>query len=137
MTFVMDERLAGSSFFIEDWDLCRVSLCNNKTYPWLYLVPRREGIREISDLDEADQLQLVREISHAQKALQKAYNPDKVNTAALGNMVPQLHVHVFGRYQHDPAWPRPVWAVQDSEIPYTEEEKNAAIQKLKDSFAKG
>ena len=134
MAFVLDRRLENSSFFIEDWKLCRVSLKNDKTWPWLYLVPRRDNIREIYELTEQDQVQLIHEISEASRALNALYKPDKINTAALGNMVPQLHVHVFGRFKDDVAWPRPVWAVQQDEIPYTEAEKHSELQKLKDFF---
>ncbi len=134
MTFEMDHRLADSSHFIEDWKLCRVSLKSDKTWPWLYLVPRRESVREIYDLPLADQQQLVREMSDAAYALNTLYKADKINTAALGNMVPQLHVHIFARFKSDAAWPKPVWAIQTAEIPYTESEKNVDIHKLKNFF---
>ncbi len=134
MPFALDHRLDSSSHFLEDWPLCRVSLKSDRTWPWLYLVPRRDGIREIYQLDVADQLQLVREMAMAAEALNTLYKPDKINTAALGNMVPQLHVHVFARYTTDPAWPRPVWAIQADEIPYTDEDKKSEIQKLKGCF---
>jgi diadenosine tetraphosphate (Ap4A) HIT family hydrolase len=135
VTFHQDDRLSGSSHFVEDWPLCRVSLRNDKTWPWLYLVPRREGVSEIHDLSAEDQAVLAAEMALAGKVLKKLYNPDKINTAALGNMVPQLHVHVFARYKTDAAWPGAVWSVQTAEIPYTEEEKNTEIQKLKNCFA--
>jgi len=136
MAFKLDPRLEESSFFITDWPLCKVALRNDKTYtPWLYLVPRRENIREIYQLDKADQQQLQTEIAQAQKAIDTLYKPAKINTAALGNMVPQLHVHIFARYEKDPAWPRPVWAVQGDEIPYTDSEKDGVIGKLKEYFA--
>lgn len=134
MPFALDHRLESSSHFIEDWQLCRVSLKNDKTWPWLYLVPRREGVREIYELAVADQQQLVREMADAAYALNALYKADKINTAALGNMVPQLHVHIFARFKTDPVWPKPVWAIQTDEIPYTETEKNAEIQKLKNFF---
>ena len=134
MEFVLDERLESSSWFIEDWPLCRVALKNDRTWPWLYLVPRRAGIREIYELNAKDQDLFVREVAMAQQALQILYKPEKINTAALGNMVPQFHVHVFARYKNDAAWPRPVWAVQTDEIPYTEQDKSAEIQKLKKCF---
>lgn len=136
MPFSLDQRLEDSSFFIEDWDLCRVSLRNDSTWPWLYLVPRREKIREIFELTEQDQSQLIREISMASRALEQVYKADKINTAALGNMVPQLHVHVFARFKNDPAWPRPVWAVQRDEISYTESGRQQEIQKLKEGFSR-
>ncbi len=132
--FTLDHRLDESSHFIEDWKLCRVSLKSDKTWPWLYLVPRVENVREIYELSGNDQQQLVREISDAAYALNTLYKADKINTAALGNMVPQLHVHIFARFKTDAAWPRPVWAIQTAEIPYTETEKNAEIQKLKNFF---
>jgi diadenosine tetraphosphate (Ap4A) HIT family hydrolase len=134
--FILDHRLGDSSVFIEDWDLCRVALKNDKTWPWLYLVPRRSNIREIYDLTPDDQKQLVHEISCASKALQEVYHPDKINTAALGNMVPQLHVHIFARFKGDVAWPKPVWAVQWDEIPYTGPEVTTEIEKLKNCFGR-
>lgn len=136
MTFVLDKRLEDSSHFIEDWPLCRVSLKSDRTWPWLYLVPRRDGIREMHELTAADQMQLITEMGMAQQALQTLYAPDKINTAALGNMVPQLHIHIFARYKTDAAWPKPVWAIQTDEIPYTETDKLAEIQKLKSCFEK-
>lgn len=136
MPFTLDQRLESSSHFIEDWPLCRVALKSDRTWPWLYLVPRRDNVRETYELPEQDQHQLIREIGWAQQAIQSLYQPDKINTAALGNMVPQLHIHVFARYKTDPAWPRPVWAIQADEIPYTEGDKGAEIQKLKSFFEK-
>jgi len=134
MAFEMDQRLADSSHFIENWDLCRVSLRNDSTWPWLYLVPRRDGISEIHDLAPEDQALLAREIARAGDVLKTLYDADKINTAALGNMVPQLHIHVFARYKTDAAWPGAVWSVQTPEIPDTEQDNNAEIQKLKNRF---
>lgn len=135
MTFMLDHRLADSSFWVEDWALCRVCLKNDKTWPWLYLVPMRDDVREFCDLSDADQQVLMSEIARAQSALKALYAPDKINTAALGNMVPQLHIHIFGRYQTDAAWPKPVWAVELAEQPYTDAERDAEIQKLRAFFA--
>ena len=135
MSFVLDQRLADSSRFIVDLPLCYVGLRNDKTYPWLYLVPRRAHIREIFDLPTDTQEQLIREISRASRVLQNLFQPAKINTAALGNMVPQLHVHILARFTDDPAWPRPVWAVQAAEIPYTEEEYDRLVAWLQQAFA--
>ena len=77
--------------------------------PWLVLVPRRENIREIIDLEKKDQLQLWDEVAVLSKILRDLVNPHKLNVAALGNVVPQLHVHVIARFENDPAWPKPVW----------------------------
>lgn len=134
--FILDHRLEQSSFPVEDWELCRVALKNDTTWPWLYLVPRRNDIREIYDLNPVDQAQLIKEISRASRALQDIYQSDKINVAALGNMVPQLHVHVFARFKKDPAWPKPVWAVQQDEIPYTDSNAQTEIEKLKNYFGR-
>lgn len=133
MAYALDHRLKDSSFHIADWPLCYVGLRNDSTYPWLYLVPRREGIREIFDLSAEDQAQLAYEIARAGEILQKLFTPAKINTAALGNMVPQLHVHVFARFESDPAWPKPVWAVQSDEIPYNDNELEQRLALLKDA----
>lgn len=135
MTFTLDSRLDASSRFIADWPLCRVALCNDSRFPWLYLVPRREGIREMFELTQEDQDQLMREMTRAGRLLQKLFKADKINTAALGNMVPQLHVHVFARFTGDPAWPKPVWAIQQGEIPYTEDEYNQRVAQLQKALA--
>ncbi len=134
MTFTLDHRLADSSFPLAEWELCTVRLKNDKSWHWLYLVPQREGIREIYDLTPQDQTLLITEIALAARAINDLYQPDKINTAALGNMVPQLHVHIFGRYNNDPAWPKPVWAVDVPEVAYSDAEKEAEIQKLQKYF---
>ncbi len=134
--FALDQRLADGGFFITDLDLCRVMLKNDKTWPWLVLVPRRADIREIYDLAADDQTQLTREISRTAQTLKTLYKADKINIAAYGNMVPQLHIHVFARFKADLAWPKPVWAVQHDEIPYTDLEKETEIEKFKNCFGK-
>lgn len=131
MTFVLDHRLKDSSFEIAQWPLCYVGLRNDSTYPWLYLVPRRDGISEIFDLTPQDQAQLAREIARAGEILKKLFAPAKINTAALGNMVAQLHVHIFARFENDPAWPKPVWAVHTDEIPYNDNELEQRLALLK------
>lgn len=135
MAFDVDARLAANSVEIEDWPLCHVRLKTDKTYPWLYLIPRKEGIREMFELSYHDQQNLIREIAAAGMAMKTLYNADKINTAAYGNMVPQLHVHVFARHNTDPAWPKPVWAVQLPEISYNDNEIADELRALKQAFA--
>ena len=88
-------------------------------YPWFILVPEREDAREIFELAEADRLALIEEIAMVTRAVSQAFGPDKLNVAALGNIVPQLHVHVIARFRSDPAWPAPVWGRTEAH-PYTE-----------------
>lgn len=107
--FTLDSRLAADTVAVADLPLSALRLMNDATYPWLILVPRREGITEIVDLDPADRQQLIEEIATVSNLLRDMTRCDKLNVGALGNMVPQLHVHVIGRFNGDPAWPGPVW----------------------------
>ncbi len=107
--FKLDAQLEKDTAFIENWQLSRVCLMNDRRFPWLVLVPRREGIHEIFDLDAADRKVLMDEICVAARAVSHIFKPDKVNIGALGNVVPQFHVHVVGRKKRDEAWPKPVW----------------------------
>ena len=90
-------------------ELCHLLLLRDANYPWFILVPDREAITEIHQLDEADQQQLMRESVLLSRALETAFSPDKLNIASLGNIVPQCHVHHIVRYRTDAAWPAPVW----------------------------
>lgn len=107
--FELDPRLAADTLPIFDLDLCSVRLMNDARYPWLVLVPRKPGMVEIFDLDEADQQQLLAEIRRCAEVLESLERPDKLNIANLGNQVSQLHVHIIARYHDDAAWPDPVW----------------------------
>jgi len=94
---------------VGDLPLSRLLVNNDANYPWLLLVPRRSGVREIIDLDEKDQPQLMIEIAHTSRALKDVTACHKLNVAAIGNVVPQLHIHIVARERDDPAWPKPVW----------------------------
>ena len=102
-------QLAKDTINIGDLPLSRVLVINDANYPWLLLVPRRIGVSEMLDLDEVEQAQLWTEIARTGRALKTVTECDKLNIAALGNMVPQLHVHVIARHQGDAAWPKPIW----------------------------
>jgi diadenosine tetraphosphate (Ap4A) HIT family hydrolase len=102
-------QLQRDTIDIGDLPLSRVLIINDANYPWILLVPRRPGIVEIVDLDEVEQLQLMTEIARVGRALKAVTQCDKLNIAALGNVVPQLHVHIVARREGDAAWPRPVW----------------------------
>ena len=104
-------KLAEETVPVGDMALSRVLAMNEATYPWLMLVPRRAGVSEIIDLDGADRTLLMAEIARAAHALKTVSRCDKLNIGAIGNMVPQLHVHIVARRRDDPAWPKPVWGV--------------------------
>jgi diadenosine tetraphosphate (Ap4A) HIT family hydrolase len=107
--FALHPRLAADTGFVADWPLCRVLLMNDARFPWLILVPRRDAVVELFDLTASEQQMLVAEASQAAKVLKNWAAADKTNIAALGNVVPQLHVHVIARKHTDAAWPSPVW----------------------------
>lgn len=110
-SFTLDERLVADTHRVSDFELSRVLLMDDARFPWLILVPRRLGIRELIELSRDDQHALLDEVNRCAHVLHALDKPDKLNIAALGNVVPQLHVHVIARHIGDAAWPRPVWGV--------------------------
>lgn len=116
--YALDPRLATDTHPLRTWPLCELRLMDDANYPWLVLVPRVAGARELIDLSDTQRRQLSDEIDRALHALRDACAPDKLNVAALGNLVPQLHVHVIARFTDDPAWPAPVWG-RVAARPYT------------------
>jgi len=109
--FELDPQLAADTHAVGDLGLSRVLLMDDVRFPWLILVPRRAGMRELIDLPRAEQHVLLDEIERCATALRNMDKPDKLNVAALGNVVAQLHVHVIARTRQDAAWPRPVWGI--------------------------
>lgn len=130
MTFELHPRLAADCQVLGDFPLSRLLLMNDAQYPWLILVPRRAGLREIYELAEADQQQLLRESTILGRALMAGFRGEKLNVAALGNLVPQLHLHHVVRHAHDPAWPAPVWGRLPARS-YTDAERAARLQILR------
>jgi diadenosine tetraphosphate (Ap4A) HIT family hydrolase len=131
--FVLHERLAADTVTVTDWPLCSIQLMNDSTYPWVVLVPRRSGVTEIHELDADDRQTLVEEIARAAHLLQNSVKAPKMNVAALGNVVPQLHVHVIARFTTDPAWPKPVWGVVPGQ-PFAPDALEQEVARLKRLF---
>jgi len=102
-------QLRNDCLILGHLGLCHLLLMQEANYPWFILVPDREAITEIHQLDEADQQQLMRESVSLSRALETVFAPDKLNIASLGNIVPQCHIHHIVRYRTDAAWPAPVW----------------------------
>ena len=119
--FSLAPELQKDCIELADWPLCKLLLMNDSQYPWFILVPRKEGVTEIIDLTEQEQLMLMQESAQLSRLLQSVFNPDKLNIAALGNMVPQLHIHHIARYRSDIAWPKPVWGLHPA-VPYSEQQ---------------
>jgi diadenosine tetraphosphate (Ap4A) HIT family hydrolase len=132
-TFELDPKLAADTSEVDRWPLCRVLLMNDANYPWLILVPARWGLRDFHDLEADDLAAMTAEIVRASKALEALFDPVKLNVAALGNQVPQLHIHVIARREDDPAWPKPVWGAVPARA-YTESERRDRIEQLRGAF---
>ncbi|MGH8172956.1 MAG: HIT domain-containing protein [Rhodanobacteraceae bacterium] len=128
--FPLDPNLEADTHPIGELPLSQLLLMDDARFPWLILVPRIAGARELIDLDEGDQRSLLAEISAVGRAFEALLRPDKLNIAALGNMVPQLHVHLIARYTTDAAWPKPVWG-QGERVAYTESARSARIAELR------
>jgi diadenosine tetraphosphate (Ap4A) HIT family hydrolase len=129
-SFVLHARLEADTAFVADWGLSRVLLMNDARYPWLILVPRRGLLSELHDLKHAERMVLIEEISRASAGLKTLTDAAKINVGALGNLVPQLHVHVVARRVGDAAWPGPVWA-QGEAMPYEESAREALLECLR------
>ena len=122
-------QLADDTVPVMELRLCEVRLMDDANHPWLVLVPKVADAVEIIDLAPAQRTQLSAEIDLAARALKALFKPDKLNVAALGNLVPQLHVHVIARFHDDIAWPRPVWGAADAR-PYEPEELIERVRSL-------
>lgn len=128
--WTLHRQLEKDTINVGDLPLCRVVVIKDANYPWLLLVPRRPEVIEILDLDEVEQAQLMTEITRVSRALKDITKCDKLNVAALGNMVPQLHVHIIARRTSDVAWPRPVWGVAPA-LPHDAEEVQHFISAMR------
>lgn len=131
--FSLHDQLRRDTLAVCRLKLCLVQLMNDAQYPWLILVPSVEGITEICELNEKQRKLLINEIAQVQTVLTTVYQPHKLNVGALGNMVPQLHIHVIARFRDDPAWPGPVWGKVPAR-PYEEAALRATIARLQNTF---
>ena len=131
--WLLHPQLDRDTASLGDLPLSRMLVNNDTNYPWLILVPRRADITEVIDLGEADQAQLMTEVTRVARALQAVTACHKLNIAALGNMVPQLHVHIIARFRTDAAWPNPVWNVVPRR-PYERVELETFITTLREKI---
>ena len=132
--FALDPRLADDTRAVGDLSLCSVLLVDDARFPWFVLVPRRAGAVEITDLSDEDAATLMSEVRVATRVMLALSQPDKVNVGALGNVVPQLHVHVVGRFRSDPVWPGPVWG-HGTRQPYPDHAAAALLERAAGLFA--
>jgi diadenosine tetraphosphate (Ap4A) HIT family hydrolase len=130
MTFELHRQLDADTAEVTRLPLCRVLIMDDTTWPWLILVPQIAGLKDLHDLAPADDAMVMAEIRQASRALQALHRPDKINIAALGNQVPQLHIHVIARHVGDPAWPGPVWGTATRQ-PYDRDARDAALAAMR------
>jgi len=119
--FTLHPQLANDCFELAELPLCKLLLCNDSAYPWFILVPKISDITDIYQLDWQQQQQLLNESSLLSELLMQVFSGDKMNVAALGNVVAQLHLHHIVRYKNDVSWPKPIWG-QQALTPYTDEQ---------------
>ena len=128
-TFQLHAQLKQDCFIVGQFELCLVLLLNDSQFPWFILVPQRENIREIYELQSEDQQLLIQESSYFSQRLATIFEAEKLNVAAIGNIVPQLHVHHIVRYQTDKAWPAPVWG-KFAATTYRAQQRDSLISKV-------
>jgi len=127
----VNKNFLKSSYYISDLKLCTIRLINNQKFPWIILIPRRKGVTDITELTPKDQLLLMKEIVYSSKKMKKIFKTSKLNVEKIGNIVPQLHIHIIARYKNDNSWPLSVWVVKGTT--YTK----VALAKVLDKIKKG
>ena len=131
MTFTLDKRLLDGSIEVANWPLSTVLFKNEANYIWFLLIPRRNDVTEIAHLKLEDQQELTRETNKLSRIILDNFNSDKLNISAIGNVVPQLHIHVVGRFKDDPLWPESIWQRAYKAQPYDENSLMTQLDKIK------
>jgi|TARA_Y100000389_G_scaffold91284_1_gene87874 diadenosine tetraphosphate (Ap4A) HIT family hydrolase len=128
----INKNFLKSSYFITELKLSTVRLNDNSKFPWLILIPRRKNIKDISELNSKDQILLMKEIVHVSKIVKKVFKTSKLNVEKIGNIVPQLHIHIIARKKDDSSWPLSVWVVKGK--PYSAKVLKDVINKIRLAF---
>ena len=130
--YKINQNFLKSSYYIKDLKLCSIRLHDNLKFPWLILIPRRKNITDMSQLNSKDQILLMKEIIYVSKIVKKLFKTSKLNVEKIGNIVPQLHIHIIARNKNDSSWPLSVWVVKGKTYSKAALEKN--LSKLKKAF---
>ena len=128
----INKNFLKSSYHLKDLKLCSIRLHDNLKFPWLILIPRRKNITDMSELNSKDQILLMKEIIYVSKIVKKLFKTSKLNVEKIGNVVPQLHIHIIARNKNDSSWPLSVWVVKGKNYSKAVLEKN--LDKLKKAF---
>ena len=132
MSFKLHKKFLKSSHHITDLQLCSIRLNDNSKFPWLILIPKRNKITDMSDLNSKDQIQLIKEIVFVSKIMKQLFKTSKLNVEKIGNIVPQLHIHIIARSKKDSTWPLSVWVVKGKN--YTKAALSIMTQKVRKAF---
>ena len=128
----VNKSFIKNSHLIADLKLCSLRLIDNAKFPWIILIPKRKNITDISELNSKDQILLMKEIVHCSKLMKKIFKTKKLNVEKIGNIVPQLHIHIIARSKNDSSWPLSVWVVEKKN--YSKKKIIVILQKLKKLF---
>ena len=132
MSFKLDRKFLKSSHHITDLKLCSIRLHDNSKFPWIILIPKRIKITDITDLNSRDQILLMKELVYVSRLMKKLFKTSKLNVEKIGNLVPQLHIHVIARHKKDTSWPLSVWVVKGK--PYSKVALSEIINKIRKVF---
>tara|TARA_B100001564_G_C20555902_1_gene631374 strand:- start:36 stop:437 length:402 start_codon:yes stop_codon:yes gene_type:complete len=132
MLFKIDKKFTKSSYHIADLKLCLLRLHDNSKFPWVILIPKRKNITDLSDLNSKDQILIMKEIVHVSKIMKKLFKTTKINTEKIGNLVPQLHIHIIARSKKDSSWPLSVWTVKGKK--YSKLSLMKMLNKVREAF---
>ena len=132
MLFKIDKKFSKSSYHITDLKLCILRLHDNSKFPWVILIPKRKNITDLSDLNSKDQILIMKEIVHVSKIMKKLFKTTKINTEKIGNLVPQLHIHIIARSKKDSSWPLSVWTVKGKK--YSKLSLMKMLNKVREAF---
>ena len=127
--FKIHKKFEKTTHYVTDLKLCQVRLQDNSKFPWIMLIPKRKGACQILDLNKKDQIQLLDEIQYCSKMMKKHFRCNKLNVEKVGNIVPQLHIHIVPRHKKDPTWPLSIWVIKGK--PYSRNELAKILAKLK------
>ena len=130
----VNKNFLKSSHFISDLKLCEIRMINNSKFPWIILIPKRKKITDISELNKKDRSVLMDEIVYCSNLMKKTFKTSKLNVEKIGNIVPQLHIHIIARKKKDTTWPLSVWVTKSK--PYTEKNLRSVINKISEGFSK-
>ena len=135
MSFQLHPNLKRDCVFVGSFELCQLLMMNDCQYPWFLLVPQKPDLTELYHLEKPDRQLLIEESSWLAENLALLYQADKMNIAAIGNLVPQLHIHHIVRYKNDKAWPAPVWG-KFAAVPYTEQQMSENLVLVKERLGR-